>query len=1052
MNSIARFAVKYPVTVLMLVLGIVLLGFISFGKLGTDLFPDLNNPRIYIQLKAGEKPPEEIEKNYVDQIESLTMRQSDVLHVSSVSQAGSALITVEYDWNKDMDEAFLDLQKELNTFTQNSDLESFTISQYDPNAAPVMIVGLKNPGITNMDELRKVAGNYIRNELVRIEGVADVKLTGTEESEVIIETNKYVLESFGLTSDVIAAQISNYNRNVSGGSIIDMGLKYSIKGVSVLNDLADLNNIIVGFRQTSATNLPAAYDASAISTRSSSGSLTGRVPVYLRDVASVRFGNKDPENIVTINGERCIGLSIYKEPKFNTVEVVKSLNKSFEGIEKALPGYQFIRIQDQGKYIESAISEVKNSTLLGILLAVIVLYVFLRRLGTTMVISVAIPISIIATFNLMYFNHLTLNIMTLGGLALGAGRLVDDAIVVLENITRNREEGMSLRDAVIEGTGQVGGAITASTLTTIVVFLPIVYLRGASGEMFRDQAWTVAFALISSLFVAMLVIPMLVNTFFKGKKDQVASKLASPMQFRWYPRFLSAVIEKRKLVIFLAAILMAVSAFLIPKLGSEFMPKAASAGFTIEMTLPEGTSLERTRSTVGKAEAVIRELLGDKTEMIYCQSGGDITTSSGAVTSTGKENFATMKIFLKKDAAEKSEDYVLKVEQFLKTIPELKVSISRDETSLQSTLGTTTAPFVVEIKGKEYSELEKIMNEAKEVIQSNSGLYNITTSLDEGTPEVEVAIDRFKTSYYSVTVENVIGQIKSYLSGSQAGSFEKDGELKDITIRLEDISLSQLQDLLITAGNVKVPLSELARVRTVTSPREITRSDQTRTCYIYAMVNKSKPFDKIVRDAGVSLKTVSLPADYRIDITGEELKRKETMSNLTFALILSVILVFMVLAAEFESIIQPFVILLTMPFAVVGTILTFLILGKSLNMMAYIGIIMLCGIAVSNAIILIDRINQLREAGLGKKDSIVTAGSQRIRPILMTSLTTIFALVPLTIGIGESASLRSPMALAVVGGLVSSTILTLIVIPCVYWVFDSFSKWVTGSENKTVQS
>jgi hydrophobic/amphiphilic exporter-1 (mainly G- bacteria), HAE1 family len=1051
MNSIARFAVKYPVTVLMLVLGIVLLGFISFGKLGTDLFPDLNNPRIYIQLKAGEKPPEEIEKNYVDQIESLTMRQSDVLHVSSVSEAGSALITVEYDWNKDMDEAFLDLQKELNAFTQNSDLESFTISQYDPNASPVVIVGLKNPGITNMDELRKVAGNYIRNELVRIEGVADVKLTGTEESEVIIETNRYVLESFGLTSDVIATQISNYNRNVSGGSIIDMGLKYSIKGVSILNDLDDLNNIIVGFRQTSASSVPAAADASSISSGSLSGSLSGRVPIYLRDVASVRFGNKDPENIVTINGERCIGLSIYKEPKFNTVEVVKSLDKAFEGIEKALPGYQFIRIQDQGRYIESAISEVKNSTLLGILLAVVVLYVFLRRLGTTMVISVAIPISIIATFNLMYFNHLTLNIMTLGGLALGAGRLVDDAIVVLENITRNREEGMAMRDAVIEGTGQVGGAITASTFTTIVVFLPIVYLRGASGEMFRDQAWTVAFALISSLFVAMLVIPMLVNTFFKGKKEQASSKLVSPMQFRWYPRFLSAVIEKRKLVIFLAVILMAVSALLIPKLGSEFMPKATSAGFTVEMTLPEGTSLERTRSTVNKAEAVIRELLGEKTEMIYCQSGGDITTTSDNVTSTGKENFATMKIFLKKEAAEQSEEFVLMVEQFLKTIPELKVAISRDETSLQSTLGTSTAPFVVEIKGKEYNELESIMKEAKGVIQSNAGLYNITTSLDEGTPEVEVAVDRFKTSYYNVTVDNVIGQIKSYLTGSQAGSFEKDGELKDITIRLEDISLSQLQDLLITAGKVTVPLSELARIRTVTSPREITRSDQTRTCYLYAMVNKSKPFDQIVKDAELSLRTIPLPADYRIDITGEELKRKETMSNLTFALILSVILVFMVLAAEFESIIQPFVILLTMPFAVVGTVLTFLILGKSLNMMAYIGIIMLCGIAVSNAIILIDRINQLREAGMGKKDSIVTAGSQRIRPILMTSLTTIFALIPLTIGIGESASLRSPMALAVVGGLVSSTILTLIVIPCVYWVFDSFSKWVTGSENKPVQ-
>lgn len=1040
MNSIARFAVKYPVTVLMLVLGIILLGFISFGKLGTDLFPNLNNPKIFIELKAGEKPPEEVEKNYVDQIESLSMRQSDVVSVSSVSKVGSARITVEYGWNKDMDEAFLDLQKELNSFRQNSDLQEFTISQYDPNASPVMIVGLKNEKITDMDELRKIAENYIRNELVRIEGVADVRLTGKEESEVVIETNKYILESYGLSSDGIAAQINNYNKNVSGGSIVDMGLKYTVKGVSVLKDIDDLGNIIVGFKQ------PAASGGTALSQTATGTSSSGRVPVYLRDVAKISFKNKDPENIVTINGERCIGLSIYKEPKFNTVEVVKSLDKSFADLEKALPGYEFIRIQDQGKYIDTAIKEVKNSALLGIFLAIIVLYVFLRRIGTTMVISVAIPISIIATFNLMYFSHLTLNIMTLGGLALGAGRLVDDAIVVLENITRNKEEGMSLKEAVITGTGQVGGAITASTLTTIVVFLPIVYLRGASGEMFKDQAWTVAFALISSLFVAMLVIPMLVNTLFKEKKGRESSRLSSPMQFRWYPKFLSAVIEKRILVIVLSIVLMVLTAFLIPRLGSEFMPKAASTEFTIELTLPEGTSIARTESTVSKIEGIIRELLSEKIAMIYSQSGGDNNTSVSQSTETVSENYANMKVFLKKEFAAESDQAINLIEKYLKTIPDLKVAFSREETALQTTLGTNTAPFVVEIQGKDYTEMEKILNESRTILQLNSGLYNITTSLDEGTPEVEVAIDRFKTSYFNVTVDNVINQIKSYLSGAQAGNFEKEGELKDITIKLEDLSLRQLQDLLINAGSVKVPLSELANIKTVTSPREITRSNQARTCYLYAMVNKSKPFDQIVKESETALTAIALPTDYKIGITGEELKRKETMSNLTFALILSVILVFMVLAAEFESVIQPFVILLTMPLAVTGTILTFFIFGKSLNMMAYIGIIMLCGIAVSNAIILIDRINQLREDGLSKKDSIITAGSQRIRPILMTSLTTIFCLVPLTIGLGESASLRSPMAMAVIGGLVSSTILTLIVIPCVYWVFDSLSARIRGKE------
>jgi hydrophobic/amphiphilic exporter-1 (mainly G- bacteria), HAE1 family len=1034
MNSIARFAVKYPVTVLMLVLGIILLGFISFGKLGTDLFPDLNTPKIYIELKAGEKPPEEIEKNYVDQIESLSMRQSDVVSVSSTSKAGSAVITVEYDWNKDMDEAFLDLQKELNSFAQNSDLDDFTISQYDPNAAPVMIVGLKNSRVSNMDELRKVGENYIRNELVRIEGVADVKLSGKEESEVVVETNKFILESFGITSDAIASQIANYNRNVSGGTIVDMGLQYTVKGVSVLEDIKDLENIVVGFKQGPSST----GTSSTQTTTGSSASTSSRVPVYLRDVATIRFKNKDPENIVTINGERCIGLSIYKEPKFNTVDVVKSLNKAVAELGKALPGYEFIPVQDQGTYIDNAISEVKNTALIGILLAVFILYVFLRRIGTTLVISVAIPISIIATFNLMYFNHLTLNIMTLGGLALGAGMLVDNAIVVLENITRLREEGHSLIDSVITGTGQVGGAITASTVTTIVVFLPIVYLHGASGELFKDQAWTVAFALISSLVVAMLVIPMLVSTLFPEKEGSVVS---TGMKFTWYKDFLEKIVDRRGLVILLSVVILGTSALLVPQLGNEFMPRSESAQFTVELKLPEGTNLERTASTASGAESIIRSLLGEKISMIYMQVGASNTSTLSESGANKGENSATLKVIMGKQYASLTEDAIALVEKNLSEVPGLEISFTRDETALQSSLGTSEAPFALEISGNDYSELERILNESKSILSENPGLYNLTTSMDEGTPEIEVSIDRFRTSYYSVTVDNVINQIKGYLQGASAGSFEKEGEMKDITIKLGDLTLHQLKDLMITAGSVKVPLSELAKIKSVVSPREITRRNQTRTCYVYGMVNSKMAFDKVVNMAKTSLAPVVLPTDYKIQFTGEELKRKESTSNLSFALILSLVLVYMVLAAQFESVIQPFVIMLTIPLAAVGTILIFFILGRPLNMMAYIGIIMLGGIAVNNAIILIDRINQLREQGIGKKEAIVMAGSQRIRPIMMTSITTILGLLPLTIGLGDSAALRSPMALAVIGGLLSSTMLTLVVIPCVYWVLDFGRKY-----------
>ena len=434
MKKITQFSVDYPITILMLIMAVLLLGYISFSKLGIDLFPDLNNPRIFVELKSGERPPEEIEKQFVDGIESLAIRQKKVVQVSSISRVGSAQITIEYTWDADMDEAFLDIQKTLTSFSQNSEIDELTITQHDPNATPVILIGLSHPEINDMDELRKVAENYIRNELIRLEGIAEVELSGQEEKEVVIKTDNYILEAHGITPDVITNQIRNYNRNASGGSIVEMGLQYIIKGVGVFQSLEDIGNIIVTTKQPAAET-----------TELQNTGYTEKVPVYLRDVATIAFRNKEPDNIVRIDRKRCIGLSIYKETKFNTVTAVKDLLKALQEIQKALPGYEFTIIQNQGEFINTAINEVKQTAMIGILLAVIVLFVFLRRIGATAIISIAIPISVVATFNLMYFNGLTLNIMTLGGLALGAGMLVDNAIVVMENISRNLESDFQLR-------------------------------------------------------------------------------------------------------------------------------------------------------------------------------------------------------------------------------------------------------------------------------------------------------------------------------------------------------------------------------------------------------------------------------------------------------------------------------------------------------------------------------------------------------------------------------------------------------------------------------
>jgi hydrophobic/amphiphilic exporter-1 (mainly G- bacteria), HAE1 family len=1018
-KKLTQFSVNYPVTILMVVLGVVLLGYISFDKLGMDLFPDLKSPRIFVEIKSGERPPEEMEKQFVENIEALAIRQSDVIQVSSLTKVGTSQITVEYAWNKDMDEAFLDLQKALNSFSQNSTIDELRITQHDPNTAPVMLIALTHNEITDMNEIRKVAENYIRNELVRLEGVAEVELSGQEENEVVIETNLYRLESQNITLDELSSRIQNFNRSVSGGRISEMGMQYIVKGVGLLSDVTDFENLIVGYK--------------AITASTETGTTVERAPVFLKDVATVTFTNKEPLNIVHLNGQRCIGLAVYKETRFNTVKAVEQINTALEQINRALPGYQLTTVSNQGRFISQAINEVQETALIGILLAVFVLFIFLRRFGTTLIVSLAIPISVIATFNLMYFNNLTINIMTLGGLALGAGMLVDNAIVVIENIFRNHQSGMSAKDAAVNGTAQVGGAITASTITTIVVFLPIVYLHGATGELFKDQAWTVAFSLLSSLFVAIFLIPMLYHRIYKKK---VAPVRRHSSETNLYGRFLGNILRVKWLIILVSFALVGASYLLIPVIGSEFMPQTQSREFIINLKLAEGTKLERTESTVKNIETILVEYIGDDLEKMYSHAGPSTGFSSSQSAVFQGENTAEIKVILKDKPTLSADDVIATIDRLTIGIPNLEVSFSKDETALQSILGTDEAPVVVEIRGIEIDEIERVSLEVKEKMEGVAGLFNIQTSIEDGAPEVEVVIDRIRAGLYGLDINTVVTQLQDQLQGKNAGQLEKGGEMRDITIKLPETSLSDIGNMMVRSGTQVFRITEIAEIRHGVSPREIYRRNQNRIGKVTAQMEPGLALQHVAGQLRASTSAIQLQPDYSIQITGQEEKRQESMSSLGFALILSIILVYMVMASQFESLIHPFTILLTIPFAVVGSILAFFFLGRTFNIMAIIGVIMLAGIAVNNSIILIDRINQLIKDGLDRRSAIILAGQQRIRPIIMTSLTTILALLPLTIGLGESASLRSPMALAVIGGLVTSTLLTLVVIPCVYDVLD----------------
>jgi len=1034
MKKIVQFAVSFPVTISMIILGILLLGYISLGKLSIDLFPEINSPRIFVEIRAGEKPPEEIEKQFIEGIESQAMRLKGVTQVSSTCMVGTARVKVEYNWGTDMDEAFLDIQKALTPFSQDAGIEDFVITQHDPNALPVMIVAMMHPEIDDMNELRKTGENYIRNELIRLEGVADVVLTGAEEKEIVVETDPYRLKAFGLTTDNLVQQIMGMNRNVSGGSIVEMGKRYIIKGTSLLASENDLNNIVIAFRQVQAAGTPAG-SGMVPAPGGSASAVNARVPVFLRDVARVSFTNKKPDNIVRVNGKRCVGLSIYKETSYNTVKAVEELDKSFESIRKALPGYQFVTVQNQASFIRNAIGELRDTALIGAVFSIIILFLFLRRIGLTLIVGVVLPISIIATFTLMYFSGLTLNIMTIGGLALGAGMLVDNAIVIVENIFRNLESGESVKDACIKGTSQVGGAIISSTITTIVVFLPIVYLHGASGALFKDQAWTVAFSQVVSLFVAILIIPMLFHTIYT--KREIVKETKS-LRFSWYSNFLSRILDNRIKVVLLALAIIAGTILIFPRVGSEYIPQSGTHEFSLDITLREGTQLQRTEGLVKNLESMIGEVLGDRAEIIYSQIG-PVESSTSEKSVFQNENTATVKIRLKPSALGESENIIAEIGAITQTLPDAEVTVVRNETALKSTLGTDESPLVVEITGRDITVLDTLTRDIKQKISGIPDVYNIKTSIEEGAPEMDVVIDRYMASMHNLTADGIASQLKDRLMGKNAGKFDNSGEMNNITVRLPDLSVSEFYGITLKSGERYIPLYEVARIERSVSPKQLLRNNQNRIGTVTADINRTAPFDKVIAGVREKLTEITLPAEYTINITGEEQKRQDAMSSLGFALLLSVVLVYMVMASQFESLVHPFTVLLTIPLAGAGSVWAFFLLGKSLSIMAYIGIIMLGGIAVNNSILLVDAINQFRVQGFPLREAILRAAQNRIRPIVMTSLSSILGLLPLTIGFGESAALRSPLAIALIAGLTASTIMSLVVIPCVYYIFDSRS-------------
>jgi len=1026
--NLPQFSVRYPVTIAMIMLGIAILGVISFNRLGTDLLPAIYNPRIVVELQSGERSPQEMEQRFARRLEGELGTVSKVVDVRAVCSLGRVLATATFSWGTDMDFALLDVQKKIASYESDPEVNRVTIARYDPQEEPVMIYALQSKGEHDLDELRRIGENVIKRALERLDGVARVQVYGGIKREVRVELNEYLLEAYGLTPGEINNKIRQANANASGGRLVQQDKAYLIKGLGNYTSVEDVAATVVGYK--SSTNGVSSDSANTGAQQTSSQFAADKVPIYLSDVAKVSYAPEERTDIVRLNGQESVGFYIYKEAEDNTVRVAEQITETIQRLQADSPGLDFSLIYSQARFIDNAIGEVKSSAVIGVILAVLILYVFLRNWGATIIISLAIPLSILATFTLMYFQNLTLNMMTLGGLALGSGMLVDAAIVVIENIFRRRQLGEAADTAAIAGANEVGIAIFATVVTTIVVFLPIVYVQGVAAEMFRDQAWVVTYALLASLLVAFMLIPALAAKLLAKDSKIIKEQL---LRFAFYEKSLRWAMQHRGAVVLSTVLLMAISAALLPVVGFEFIPRSSENQLQVDIDLPPGAPLEKTSAVLAGVEERVQQVLGDGVTHLFSTVNVRSSQNLFAGVEQGEHRAA---ITINLNAQKSPEAAITALRPYL-NLPDITTTFRIRETSLQQTIGTGGAPIIVEVRGSELPTLQETSNRVAEALRQINGLRNVETSFQTGRPEINLRIDRLLAASFGLDVQQISARVKERLAGEVVSDFYTEGEDRNIRVAFTPATLAELSDMPIRATSGAVlRLRDISQLVPGEGPKEIQRHNQSRIAHVTAQLEKGMTLGDAVAAVDRVITNIPLQPDYELRFAGEEASREESFEQMKFALILSIILVYMVMAGSFESLLHPFTILFTLPFAGVGVVFALLLAGEPFSLMAYIGLILLAGIAVDNAIVLIDYINRLRESGMSCREAILQGGRDRLRPILMTTATTILGLAPLAIGLGEGARLRAPMAISVVGGLVTSTIMTLIVIPVVYELID----------------
>ncbi|MFW6139802.1 MAG: efflux RND transporter permease subunit [Acidobacteriota bacterium] len=1020
--KLPEFSVNRRVTTIMLALILVVLGMISFTRLGLDFFPELEYPTVSVITNYSGVSPEDIENTITRPLEQVINSVSGVKNVNSVTSEGVSVVTVDFEWGTNLDFAAQDIRDQIGISQAYlpEDASDPLVVKFDISQMPIIFWGITSNMPTY--ELKKLFEEEVTPRLERIGGVASAQVYSTDAREIRVELDRTALESHLLSSDRVIQALRMENLNLPAGYIVESHSEFLVRTIGEFKNLDDIRKTIVGSTQTGE-------------------------PIYLDDVSEVKDTLKEPRYLARIQKENGVYLFISKRSGANTVTAAEAVKKELGEIKLTLPeGIEFYTAMDQADMIQDVIRKTGGNALVGGVLAILFIFIFLGNWRPTVTIAVAIPLSVIATFIAFYAAGYTLNLLTLGGLALGIGMLVDNAIVVIENIFRHLEEGEQKKQAAKIGASEVGMAITASTLTTIAVFFPMVFAQGITGKLTRGLALAIAFSLVASLFVALTIVPMMASYVFKLRKKKAERKgkpkkrLFSRIR-DFYERILLKALQNRGKVLGGALVLLIISLALVPFIGTEFMPSSDRDMLIIKVKMPIGTSLEETDRVVSLAEEAI--LNEPEVEIVSAQVGTmaeeDASDAASGFGASGVHE-ALLWVGLK-EKEDRSISDVEVLEKIRRKLPKYKGVKFESLDMSQMMMGGAEAPIEIKVFGKDLTRLKETADNIVSRIEGVESLRDVRHSLEEGKPEYQIQIDREKAARMGLMVAQVGNTVQTYSLGKVATKYREQDEELDVKVRLEEKYRDDLDDIknipIMTPSNAMIKLSQVAQITAGVGPLEIKRENQGRVVTILANIAG--------RDLGSTMKDIketlaglerSLPGGYFIEYGGQYEDMQEAFLIMIGVFALASLLVYMIMASQFESFLHPLVIMFTIPLGVIGVVIALLVAGKTVSLVSLIGFVILGGIAVNNGIVMVDYINQLKRKGIEMKEAILKGCAVRLRPVLITALTTMIGMLPMAISTSAGSEMRSPMAISVIGGLFATTLLTLFVIPIIYSLFE----------------